>query len=210
MNLNEFYAKLIYGINTHILGKKEDSYDILTFANIHAAFESAKYYSEKMNKVTNFESDLALLSHAMNIRTVNGLILEFGVASGRTINHISSLTTEIIYGFDIFSGLPETWRTGFEAGVFLREDLPKVNSNVKLVEGLFENTLDAFLELHSEPISLLHVDCDLYSATKTIFDKLENLFVSGTVIIFDEYLNEGLSLQLLLQATTNRLYILKL
>jgi hypothetical protein len=84
-----------------------------------------------MNKASNFESNLALLTHAVNLRTINGLILEFGVASGRTINHISTQTTQKIYGFDVFSGLPETWRTGFQAGVFGRQDLPEVNSNVE-------------------------------------------------------------------------------
>ena len=189
LNDNAFIVSLINGINTHVLGKKTDSYDILTISNIQAAFESAKYFNEKLSKATNFESDLALLTHAMNLRTVNGLILEFGVASGRTINHISEQTTQKIYGFDVFSGLPETWRTGFQAGIFGRENLPKVNSNVELVEGLFENTLDIFLENHSEPISLLHIDCDLYGGTKTIFDKLGNLIKPDTVIVFDEYFN---------------------
>ena len=94
-----------------------------------------------------------------------------------------------IYGFDVFSGLPETWRTGFQAGVFGRQDLPEVNSNVELVVGLFENTLDAFLEKYRQPVSLLHIDCDLYSATDTIFKKLGELIQSGTVIVFDEYFN---------------------
>jgi len=189
LNDSNYIGNLINEINTHVLGKKTDSFDIISFANIHAAFESAKYYSEKMNKATNFESDLALLTHAVNLRTVNGLILEFGVASGRTINHIASQTTQQIYGFDIFSGLPEIWRTGYPAGAFARKNLPNVNGNVELVEGLFENTLDIFLETHGEPISLLHIDCDLYSATNTIFKKLGGLIKPGTVIVFDEYFN---------------------
>jgi hypothetical protein len=183
------YISLSKEIERHVLGKKTDSYDILTFANLYAAFESSKYYSEKMHKAANFQSDLLLLTHAMDLRKVNGQILEFGVASGRTINHIASLTTQIVFGFDVFSGLPETWRTGFQAGSFSRENLPKVSDNVMLVEGLFENTLDIFVENHKEPISLLHIDCDLYAGTKTIFDKLGHLIISGTVIVFDEYFN---------------------
>jgi hypothetical protein len=188
-NDTNYISNLINQINVNVLGKKTDSYDVLTMANFLSTFESAKYYSEKMNKASNFESDLALLTHAVNLRTVNGLILKFGVASGRTINHISTQTTKKIYGFDVFSGLPETWRTGFQAGVFAKQDLPEVNSNVELVVGLFENTLDAFLEKHSQPVSLLHIDCDLYSATNTIFKKLGALIKSGTVIVFDEYFN---------------------
>ena len=33
----------------------------------------------------------------------------------------------------------------------------------------------------------MNVDCDIYSATKTIFDLLHDRIVPGTVIAFDEY-----------------------
>ncbi len=189
LNLNDLYANLINGINSHVLGKKTDSYDIITFANIQSAFESAKYYSTKMSKAINFESDLALLKHAIDIRTIDGQILEFGVASGRTINHISSLVEQTVYGFDVFTGLPETWRTDFSSGHFGRTHLPAVNKNVELIVGLFEDTLDAFVQKNRNPISFLHIDCDLYAGTRTIFDKLGSLIHRGTVIVFDEYFN---------------------
>jgi hypothetical protein len=40
-----------------------------------------------------------------------GLWLEFGVCSGRTINLISTNTKNKVYGFDSFFGLPENWGT---------------------------------------------------------------------------------------------------
>lgn len=186
---NDFSNDLINKIKANLLGQKTDSYDILTIANLHAAFESAKYFNKKMSRIKNFNSSLELLTHAMNIRKIDGNILEFGVASGRTINHISTLTKQVVYGFDVFSGLPETWRTGFEKGSFGRTNLPETNKNVELIVGLFADTLDGFLSNHHAPISLIHIDCDLYTATKTIFQKLNPLITSGTVIVFDEYLN---------------------
>lgn len=48
------------------------------------------------------------------------LWLEFGVASGRSINYISQFTKDKVYGFDSFEGLPETWRDCFEKGSFSR------------------------------------------------------------------------------------------
>ena len=39
------------------------------------------------------------------------------------------------------------------------------------------------------PLSLVHIDCDLYSSTKTIFANLKDRIVPGTVIVFDEYWN---------------------
>jgi hypothetical protein len=35
----------------------------------------------------------------------------------------------------------------------------------------------------------MHLDCDLYSSTKTVFDLQGDRIVSGTVIQFDEYFN---------------------
>ena len=39
----------------------------------------------------------------------------------------------------------------------------------------------------ADTIALLHVDCDLYSSTKTIFDNLHPYIKKGTIIVFDEW-----------------------
>jgi len=36
---------------------------------------------------------------------------------------------------------------------------------------------------------LIHVDCDIYSSTRTIFELLGQRMVTGSVIVFDEYFN---------------------
>ena len=41
----------------------------------------------------------------------------------------------------------------------------------------------------SPPIAFVHIDCDLYSSTKTIFDLLTDRLIPGTIIVFDEYFN---------------------
>ena len=40
----------------------------------------------------------------------NGIWIEFGVYNGHSITYISNFTKNIVYGFDSFEGLPETWR----------------------------------------------------------------------------------------------------
>jgi hypothetical protein len=176
--------------NRELLGKYTDSYDVMTFAKIDAALDSGRYYSSKMLLARNFHSDLDLITYAVGLKPTGGLNLEFGVASGRTINHIAKTTDETVYGFDVFTGLPESWRTGFEAGCFASTP-PRIRENVTLIEGLFKETIDNFLMQNTDQkkISLLHVDCDLYSSTKTIFDKLGFLVKKHTIIIFDEYFN---------------------
>jgi Macrocin-O-methyltransferase (TylF) len=136
-----------------------------------------------------FKDRLKLLSRGMSLAAPTGQVLEFGVDLAYTTNHIAGLTPRTVYGFDSFLGLPEDWRPGFDKGFFYRNNKfrPVVAPNVELVVGLFADTLPRFVADHTVPIAFLHVDCDLYSSTKTVFQWLQPLIVSGTVIVFDEY-----------------------
>jgi len=120
-----------------------------------------------------------------------GLFLEFGVFQGGTINFISTLIDEnIIYGFDSFEGLPEDWSNIVGKGYFnLEGKLPSVNENVSLIKGWFNETLPNFLAGNKENVSLLHLDCDLYSSVSYCLSQLKDRIVPGTVIIFDDFLN---------------------
>jgi hypothetical protein len=91
-------------------------------------------------------------------------------------------------GFDGFIGLPEDWRSRFEAGAFA-QPIPAVEENVTLHVGLFSETLPQFVASLQEDVAFLHVDCDLYSSTKEIFFYLGNRIKPGTIIVFDEYMN---------------------
>lgn len=124
---------------------------------------------------------------AVEAAAPGGLFLEFGVASGRSMRRLRSMIPEetVIYGFDSFRGLPTRWRS-MPAGTFAtsyRVALP----NVVLVEGMFEHTVQEFAARHrSERVSLMHVDCDLYSSTRDVLSGLGPLIVPGTVMILDE------------------------
>lgn len=115
-----------------------------------------------------------------------GLYAEFGVYHGKSLQNIRALLEPQIplYGFDSFEGIPEPWN-GFPAGSFAtsaRPDLP----NTHLVVGRFENTLPGFVKSHPEHASFLHIDCDLYSSTRTVLMAFADRIVPGTVILFDE------------------------
>lgn len=120
----------------------------------------------------------------------NTLWLEFGVASGRTINYISHFTQDLVYGFDSFEGLPEKWRDHFEKGAFDRGGaLPPVEPNVVLLKGWFNQTLEPFLREKDQKISFLHIDCDLYSSAKYILDQVKDRLDQDCVVVFDELVN---------------------
>ena len=61
--------------------------------------------------------------------------------------------------------------------------------NKKLIvfhKGWFNETLPSFINDHNSPISLLHVDCDIYSSTVCVLESLKDQIIDGTVVIFDE------------------------
>jgi Methyltransferase domain len=167
-----------------------DSFNIDKVDFLVAAIDSSEYVSKYMFGVQRYSNALDLLDVALRQALPSGLILEFGVFSGRTINHLASLLPlRQIYGFDSFEGLPEDWRPGYARGTF-RIAKPRVADNVELIVGWFHQSLPEFLSRSAgEFVAFLHIDCDLYSSTRTIFDLLGDQIGPGTIIVFDEYFN---------------------
>ncbi|MBU3621121.1 class I SAM-dependent methyltransferase [Polynucleobacter sp. CS-Odin-A6] len=128
-----------------------------------------------------------------SIETIpEGLVMEFGVFQGNSINKIAKLMPkETIYGFDSFEGLPSQWYglSNSKSAFNLAGHMPKVESNVELIKGWFNETIPDFAEQNNQKISFIHIDCDLYSSTKIILDKFEKFFQVGSTIVFDEYFN---------------------
>ena len=158
-------------------------------AELAAAVDSANYVSDRMTRARRHADRFDLLGDALRARACDGLIAEFGVFEGATINFLADQTEEAVFGFDVFSGLPEDWRPGFPKGTFGRGGVPPVRPNVSLLVGLFEDTLPAFLERNRQDVSFLHIDCDLYSSTRTVLRLCGPRIRKGTVLVFDEYLN---------------------
>lgn len=114
-----------------------------------------------------------------------GLYLEFGVYQGESINIIAQQTNNTIFGFDSFEGLPEDWYV-HKKGDF-KCDLPtNLPDNVRLIKGWYDYSIPEFMKLQKEKVSFIHIDCDLYSSTKTIFDNMFDKLNDQCIIIFDE------------------------
>lgn len=159
--------------------------------------ESAEYVMKHMMQAKEFSSKEKyhdwIVDYLKNNVKETGLNLEFGVAAGVSLRKFSAYTQDPFWGFDSFEGLPEGWMPGYEEQRFdYKGTLPQVGPNVKLMKGWFDKTLPVFVkeqekELHN--INFIHIDCDLYSSTKTVFDYLGKYIKKGTVIAFDEYFN---------------------
>jgi len=150
---------------------------------------SEQYRQAHLPAVPSYRSDLRLHRAVSDQVLQGGLIMEFGVATGRSIRHWATIfPTHDIWGFDGFEGIYEDWN-GLPAGTFKRSTLPAVPSNVHLVVGRFDQTLGSWLATHPGPARLIHIDCDLYQATQDVFEQLRPRIQSGTIIVFDEYWN---------------------
>lgn len=163
--------------------------DVLTAVDQAAMVSSAEFIRAEFGPAEPYFSKVDTLKAALAVVPAEGLFLEFGVATGGTLQLIAEhAPAGTVFGFDSFEGLPEYWRPGFHAGAFKTEALPDV-PGAELVPGWFDDTLPGFLDEHPEPVAFLHLDADLYSSTRTVLLALRSRLRAGTVIVFDEYFN---------------------
>ncbi|GGM77184.1 hypothetical protein GCM10007108_14140 [Thermogymnomonas acidicola] len=119
--------------------------------------------------------------------------LEFGVYKGDSIREWSSLNKNPVsrfYGFDSFEGLPEDWTYTMRRGEFnLNGNIPHIDdSRVKMVKGLFQNTLRPFLKSFRRIQRIVvHLDADLFSSTLYVLTSLDPFLEKGDVLMFDEF-----------------------
>lgn len=153
------------------------------------AIECADYVQSEMPKALQFSTRMELWDYAWGMKKIPGLVAEFGVWNGFSINRIAQKTHEIVYGFDSFTGLREDWSgSDYAKGQFdLGGKLPPVRKNVRLIPGWFDQTLPPFLSEHADDFAFVHVDCDTFEAARCVLDLVEPRLREGTVIIFDEY-----------------------
>jgi hypothetical protein len=162
--------------------------DVWTLLEQESARTSAELVRREMHNLTLSVNQYDTLRDGLREAPAEGLALEFGVATGTTLQIIADARQgRGVYGFDSFQGLPEHWRLGYDQGEFAHE--PPEVAGAELVVGLFADVLPGFLAEHPGPVAFLHVDCDLYSSTATVLEHVGPRFVAGTVIVFDEYFN---------------------
>ena len=147
---------------------------------------------EDLSKAPVFpEYGRELRDKCLELMLSTGLVLEFGVFTGITITQIANkINPRTVYGFDWFRGLPEVWDENNAKGKFdLAGVPPEVPHNVILIKGLVQDTLFPFLKTHTEHISFIHMDLDLYNPTVFSLNCLHKMFITDTIIFFDEFFN---------------------
>jgi hypothetical protein len=164
--------------------------DIGFAGDVAALAETTRFVLDEMPSLQRFPHPHDTLRHGLSlVGDVPGMALEFGVGEGTTLRIIAEqMSGRGVFGFDVFSGLPEAWRSDFPVGAFAQDELPEV-PGAELVVGLFDDTLPGFLAEHPGPVAFLHLDADLYSSTRTVLSALGDRLRAGSVIVFDEYFN---------------------
>ena len=144
------------------------------------------------------------------IVNVPGAIVECGVFKGASLIRFAAFRELLensysrkIIGFDAFGTFPATNSPAdsqfieyFEksaGGGIPKEDLERVLNrnnfdNVELIKGNILQTLPAYLGKKLQlKISLLHIDVDVYDATKLCLEYLFDRVSAGGVIVLDDY-----------------------
>ncbi len=164
--------------------------------NFESRVRATEFVGRLPRTVGRFASPYLIRDWSVGRALPSGLYLEFGVAGGLSTNQIARSIRQRtpegrLYGFDTFEGLPEHWRTGVGPGAYAQTEIPRVEPNVTIVQGRFEQTLAPFLADHAQAATFVHIDCDLYSSTRFVLSTLleEGRLRGGSILLFDELFN---------------------
>jgi tetratricopeptide (TPR) repeat protein len=119
---------------------------------------------------------------------IEGLCIELGVRFGNSLQRLQRHTQAQWHGFDSFAGLPSSWNERAKGSYSTGGYIPDLGSDITLYKGWFIQSIPTFMQHQKGPISILHIDCDLYSSTKEALFLFAPWITTGTILIFDEYL----------------------
>ena len=187
----------------------------IIFSSIKKEREKNKKFLLSIKNLNHYKFLTYWNNHFKHLSTndVKGDIVECGVGNGQSLSYILFNLTynekhfnRRYIGFDSFEGFPEPsvedksprnpkkgdWKYVNEEFVISNlNDLgfeERHYKKIKFIKGFYEKTFQQEKD-NITKISLLHIDCDLYSSTRisleTWFDKVEK----NGIIVFDEYLN---------------------
>lgn len=122
------------------------------------------------------------------------LFIELGVFAQHTLSLINLNTEDIkVYGFDTFTGLPESWES--KDGVLLYEEnsfeipAPPNTEKNEFIQGNVEDTLLNFLNEKNTKIKFVHLDLDLYNATKYSLECIYDWLDDESILVLDDVHN---------------------
>ncbi len=172
-------------------------------------YENGFFLTSELYRMGNLLTHYELYKKIINLP---GDVVELGVFKGSSLIQFATFrelleneNSRKIIGFDVFGEFPSAqkvasdvkfvndWNNKFEKDFVSKQDIyssleHKGISNVELVQGNIDNTIDEYLFQNSHTrIALLHIDTDTYEPAKVGLEKLFDRVVKGGIIIFDDY-----------------------
>ncbi len=186
--LNYLYAVLLM-----LLGELDKAQTHVTqfqqVGDLHVQWTSFQFAYGRSGNISFHGLGTSLLDLAIAQAPASGLVLEFGVYHGLSLRQLAQRVNGPVHGFDSFEGLPEEWKPGEPAGSYSAHGrLPQMPSQVELHPGWFKDSLPSFVAQQTEKVRLMHIDCDLYSSTRTVLNEVYLLLQAGSILVFDEFL----------------------
>ena len=193
-----------------VIGRVIPGTYLKTFLYLNLILAPRKLLRKIVNGFYRMDHIYEVIREFKNNYKGNFSILEFGVADGYSftkklyaVRYLKMEDRIRVHGFDTFEGLPDKtsqadhslvtgggWSEGHFKGRYenLLSYCQTKYRNFQLHKGTFDQTItDEFLEtLRQHPPMLIWVDCDYYSSTRDIFDKLIAFIPTGCVIYFDD------------------------
>lgn len=175
----------------------------------HFDYENGFYLTAPISRFSKFVTHLELFKRVSGLA---GEIVECGVFKGASLSRFIKFRSLLenpfskrIIAFDIFGEFPDAKyqldkgkREKFvdEAGStsISKEKLISIfknlnlYQNIELIEGNIIETIPDYKKKNPQlKISLLHIDVDLYEATKVSLEELYQCVVRGGIIILDDF-----------------------
>ena len=111
---------------------------------------------------------------------------EFGVWNGVSFKYLINIYKKG-FGFDTFTGLPDSWHEISEGAYSSFGKVPKIKGG-NFIVGKFEDTLPEYFAKKRPKASLINFDADLYSSTLCALNKAKDIIDKKTILVFDEFL----------------------
>jgi tetratricopeptide (TPR) repeat protein len=176
------------------LRRAEAKYACLVDSWGYVRFHTRRTPNEELNLYLGTRDMLKIgIEAAMDlVMNQNGLLCEFGVATGRSMRIIQEflpLDTKL-HGFDTFTGLPLPWNDLPVGSFSTNGNIPNVDGEVYFHRGLFRDSIPRFLESSTDefqPLAFVNIDVLMYSSTLDILEGMHSRVVAGTVFVFADY-----------------------
>lgn len=157
--------------------------------------DSAEFVRQNLDGALLFSNRAGIQNYAAEVASSFGdCFLELGVYTGNSLKRISHVFYEVhpnatVFGIDSFQGLIENWSDTDSYRAFdMKGVMPKdLDKRIRILVGFVEQKIPEYLISARKPISLLHIDLDLYGPTKFSLENLRSVLTSGTYILFDDH-----------------------